>query len=304
MRIVIAGGSGFCGRLLAASLTGEGDEVTILSRHDPHTPGCRYIGWDGSSESAWIEALEDADALINLCGRSVNCRYTADHCAEIYASRLDPTRIAGEAIRRCVRLPRVWLNASSATIYRHAEDREMDEIIGELGKGFSVDVCRRWERELFREELPGVRRVAMRSAMVFAALPGGAWDGYAQLVRMGLGGSIAGGRQYVSWIHAEDFCRAVSWLLRHDEISGPVNLAAPAPLSNCDFMRALRKAMRAPIGFPTAHWMISLGTCLMKTEAELVLKSRRVVPRKLLASGFEFNYTSWMDAANAIGTAI
>ncbi|HLK57159.1 MAG TPA: TIGR01777 family oxidoreductase [Chthonomonadaceae bacterium] len=302
MRIVIFGADGFCGRLLVPYFVAAGHEVIVVTRRANSLPGVIAWRWDGQTLGEWTLALEGADAVINLAGRSVNCRYTPAHCAEIYASRLDSTWILGEAIAACVTPPRVWLNASSATIYRHAQDRPMDEETGEIGAGFSVDVCRRWERELFRAPTPETRRVALRSAMVFAPQAGGVWDAFAGLARWGLAGPMAGGRHYVSWIHGEDFCRAVAWILAREELAGPVNLAAPNPLPNHDFLSALRRAIGQPIGLPSARWTLEVGAWLRHTEAELLLKSRRVVPGKLLASGFTFCYPTWPDAARALHT--
>ena len=300
MKIVIAGGTGFCGRLLTAHFAACRHEVVILSRCLTQTPGAVTMLWDGETPGDWLTALEGADAVINLAGRSVNCRYRGDNCAAIYASRLDSTRAIGEAIAACAAPPSVWLNASSATIYRYAEDREMDEHSGEFGNGFSVDVCRRWERELFTASTPRTRRVALRSAMVFGPEPGGVWDAFAELARFGLAGTMAGGRQFVSWIHSEDFSRAIEWIIAHHDLCGPVNVAAPFPLPNRDFLRAVRRAIERPIGLPSARWMLEAGAWLKGTETELLLKSRRFVPDRLLKSGFAFRYEHWPDAAAAI----
>jgi uncharacterized protein (TIGR01777 family) len=300
MKIMIAGGSGYCGLLLTSHFAAAGHQVVILSRRHSPITGATVLVWDGETGGDWAAALEGADAVINLAGRSVNCRYSAANCTEIYASRLDSTRILGEAISGCATPPPVWLNASSATIYRHAEDRPMDEETGEIGKGFSVDVCQRWERELFRAPTPRTRRVALRTAMVFAREPGGVWDAFAGLTRCGLAGPMAGGRQYVSWIHGEDFCRAIEWIMTHNALYGPINVAAPQPLTNRDFLRAARRAMGQPIGLPASRWMLEVGALIRGTETELLLKSRRVVPGKLLESGFTFRYERCLDAVTAI----
>jgi uncharacterized protein len=300
MRIVMPGGAGYCGRLLVAHFIAAGHEVTVLSRQQVEIPGATTSLWDGQTLGDWVRVLDGSDVVINLAGRTVNCRYTPDHCAEIYASRLDSTRVVGEAIATCFAPPPVWLNAASATIYRHAEDRPMDETSGEIGKGFSVDVCRRWEQELFRAPVMHTRRVALRSAMVFAPEPGGVWDAFGQLARMGLAGPMAGGRQFVSWIHGEDFCRSLEWIIAHEDLCGPVNVAAPNPLPNRDFLRGIRQALRQPIGLPSARWMLEVGAWLRHTETELLLKSRRVTPGKLLTSTFTFRYPYWPHAVQAI----
>ena len=296
MRIVLAGGSGFCGRLLHDFLKGEGHDTTVLSR----SPRPGALLWDGATMGPWAAALDGADALINLAGRTVNCRYHADHCMEIYASRLDSTRVLGEAITACATSPKVWLNAASATIYRHALDRPMDEATGELGKGFSVDVCRRWERTLFDAATPGTRRVALRSAMVMNRGEGGPYEAYAGLVRAGLGGPMAGGAQFVSWVHGVDFCRAIAFLLEREDLDGPVNIAAPEPLPNREFMAILRRSLHRPFGLPSPRPLLELGAWLRGTETELILKSRRVVPGKLLAAGFTFTYPTWTQAATRL----
>ncbi|MFY9234618.1 MAG: TIGR01777 family oxidoreductase [Fimbriimonadaceae bacterium] len=293
MKIVLAGGSGFLGRSLAPWLVQHGHEVAVISRHGP-------IVWDGKTVGPWAEALEGVDALINFAGRSVNCRYNEANRTEIYASRLDSTRVLGDAISSSRTPPRVWLNSSSATIYRHAEDRDMDEATGEIGTGFSVDVCQKWEAELARAETPRTRKAAMRTAMVMGPEPGGAFEAFHRLVRLGLGGHQGRGRQYMSWIHVEDFCRTISWLIECDSLDGPINIASPNPLPNSEFIRVMRETAGMRIGLPAAAWMIQVGTWLMRTEPELVLKSRRVVPGRLAASGFEFKFPEWKIACKEI----
>lgn len=283
MKLVLCGGSGFCGQLLQAFFTERGWEVTVISRGNG--------GWGRLRDT-----LNGADAVVNLAGRTVNCRYTPDHCAEIYASRLDTTRAIGEAIASCPNPPPVWLNSSTATIYRHALDRDMDEATGELGKGFSVDVARRWEQALNDAPTPHTRKVALRAAMIMAPGANGVFGAFYGLAKAGLGGPMAGGAQYVSWIHGTDFCRAIEFLIEHTELSGPVNLAAPHPLPNREFFAVLRKAAGMPFGLPTTRWMLEIGAWLRKTETELLLKSRRVVPGALLADGFEFEYPTWQEA--------
>ena len=279
MRLIITGASGFLGRTLAAFF----GEVTLVTRANG--------GWERLPA-----LLEGSDAVINLAGRSVNCRYNAANRAEIYASRLDTTRALGEAIAACKRPPRVWLNASSATLYRHALDRPMDELTGELGTEFSVDVVERWEQALAEAQTPRTRKVALRMAMVMGRESGGVFDAFRSLARAGLAGPMAGGAQYVSWIHAQDCCRAIAFLIEHDALSGAVNLAAPNPLPNREFLAQLRRAVGMPLGLPTARWMLEVGAWLRQTETELLLKSRRVVPTRLLKAGFTFQYPTWPDA--------
>jgi uncharacterized protein (TIGR01777 family) len=263
------------------------------------------LGWDGRTLSAWASELEGADAVINLTGRSVNCRYTARNRREIMDSRVDSTRVVGEAIARAARPPRVWLQASTATIYAHRFDAPNDEATGILGGEepdapdtwrFSIDVAKAWERTFIQADTPAARKVAMRSAMVMSLAPGGVFDILLRLTRWGLGGRAGDGRQYVSWIHEDDFVRAVYWLIEHP-LDGVVNLSAPHPLSYAEFMRALREAWGIRFGLSATRWMLEIACCLLRTESELVLKSRRVIPARLLESGFSFRFPDWPAAA-------
>lgn len=262
--------------------------------------------WDGEHPGPWTAALEGADAVINLAGRSVNCRYHAANRREIYDSRVRSTRLLGETIS-CLRTPpRVWLNASTATIYRHALDRPMDEITGEFGGNepgapstwkFSIKVARDWEQEFFKAEMPATRRVALRSAITFHPDRGSVFDVLSRVVRLGLGGTNGSGSQYVSWIHGDDFIHAIDLLLAEESWTGAVNLASPHPLPNRDFMRSLREAWRVPVGVPATSWMVEAAAFFMRTESELLLKSRQVVPTRLLSAGFEFRFPEWPAAA-------
>jgi len=262
--------------------------------------------WDGSSRGAWEESLGGADILINLAGRSVDCRYNARNRAEILQSRVLSTAVLGEAIRGMRHAPRVWLNASTATIYRHSYDPEMEETTGEIGGTepdapaewkFSIQVAQRWEETFFSAPTPNTRKVAMRAAMVMSPAAGGIFEILLRLVRMGIGGAWGSGRQYMSWIHEEDFLRAVQFLILREDISGVVNLAAPVPLPNIEFMAALRTAWGMRLGLPAPEWMLTFGAFFLRTETELLLKSRRVVPGVLLKNGFEFCYPEWQAAA-------
>jgi uncharacterized protein len=255
---------------------------------------------------SWVAALENADVVLNLSGRSVDCRYNPRNREQILHSRLDSTAILAKAIQSLRCPPRLWLNASTATIYRHSYDRAMDEHTGELGGNeqdapstwqFSIEVARRWEEAFFSSETPSTRKVALRAAMVMSTEAGGVFPIVLRLVRLGLGGAWGDGRQYMSWIHELDFCRAVEFLIDRDEISGPVNLAAPHPLPNREFMADLRRAWGMPVGLPAHTWMLSVGAFLMRTETELLLKSRRVVPSILREHGFDFRFPKWPEAA-------
>jgi uncharacterized protein (TIGR01777 family) len=307
MKIVIPGGSGQVGNLLARAFHKDGHEVVELSRQPSATRPWRVAKWDARTLGAWAAELEAADAVINLAGRNVNCRYTPGNRQAILQSRVDSTRVIGEAITRAARPPRVWLQAATATIYAHRYDAPNDETAGILGGSepnapetwqFSIDVAKEWEREVERAgPLPRTRKVVLRSAMTMSADPGGVFDVLLRLVRFGLGGQSGDGRQFVSWIHEVDFIRAIRWLIELDDVSGAVNLAAPNPLPNAEFMRASRKAWGIRFGLPAAAWMLEIGAVLLRTETELILKSRRVVPGRLLEHGFRFEFPTWPEAA-------
>lgn len=305
VKVVIPGGSGHLGHLLARSFAREGHDVVILSRRRTALPW-RVVTWDAVSLGAWTEELEHADVLINLAGRSVNCRYTPARRREILDSRVMSTRVLGDAVARAARPPRVWLQSSTATIYAHRYDAANDEGTGVIGGSepgvpetwnFSIDVATKWEREFDRASTPGTRKVAMRSAIVMSPGRGGPFEVLLQLVRCRLGGTSGDGRQFVSWIHDEDFVRAVHWLIDRADISGVVNLAAPTPLPNADFMCALRDAWGTSIGLPAPAWLLEVGAFFMRTETELVLKSRRIVSTRLRDHGFVFTWPVWPDAA-------
>jgi uncharacterized protein len=305
MKIVIPGGAGQIGHLLARHFHAQGHNVILLSRNPQPAPW-RVVPWDGITQGPWIAELEESDVCINLAGRSVNCRYTPANRRAIFDSRILSTKILGEAIASLQHPPAVWLNASTATIYRHSLDRPMDEATGEFGGNelgapdtwnFSIEVARAWESAFFSSSLPHTRQVALRSAMTLTPDPGGVFDVFLNLVRHGLGGTNFPGTQFISWIHEVDFIRAIEFLIATSTITGPINLASPNPLPNRDFLRILREAWGTRIGLPTASWMLEVGTFLMRTESELVLKSRQVIPGRLLAAGFQFTYSDWPSAA-------
>ena len=305
MRIVIPGGSGQVGTVLARAFHASGDEVVVLSR-SPRSGPWRTVQWDAMTSGPWTSEIEGADVVINLAGRSVNCRYTGQNLEAIMRSRVDSTRAVGDAIARAARPPRVWLQASTATIYAHTSGPAHDEDTGIIGGSepnvprywkFSVDVAREWERALADADVPHTRRVAMRAAMIMSPDRGGIFDTLYTLVRSGLGGPAASGRQFVSWIHEADFVAAVRWLITCEELSGAVNVAAPAPLPQAEFMRILRKAAGVPVGLPATEWMLRIGAVFMRTDVELILKSRRVVSRRLPESGFSFQFAAWNAAA-------
>jgi uncharacterized protein len=305
VKIVIPGGSGQVGTILARAFVAEGHEVVVLSRRQYAAPW-RVVAWDGETLGGWAREIDGSDVVINLAGRSVNCRYTAANRREIIESRVRSTRAVGLAIAAAKRPPRAWLQASTATIYAHRFDASNDESSGVIGGNepgvpetwrFSIEVANAWEAALNEAQVTSTRKVALRSAIVMSPDRGGAFDTLCNLVRFGVGGQQASGRQFVSWIHHEDFVNALSWLIAHEEIAGPVNVAAPEPLANAEFMRELRHAARMPIGLPATSWMLEMGAFVLRTETELILKSRRVVPARLMRSGFEFRFPSWPAAA-------
>src|SRR6266571_869303 len=292
-RIVLAGGNGFIGRLLVKSFVAGNYEVVILTR----SPGAgetaiRQVRWDGRTLGDWAGELEGAHALINLAGRSVNCRYNARNRREILESRVQSTKVLGDAI--------------AATIYKHTFDRQMDEATGEIGATpeakdeFSIEVARAWEETLSEAPTPVTRKVALRTAMVFAADKGGVYRTLRGLTRWGLGGTIAGGRQLISWLHEVDFCRSVEWLIDRDDFSGPVNVASPNPIPQREMMRIIRRECGVPFGLPATRRMLEVAAFVHRTEAELILKSRRVVPSRLLAEGFQFRFPRMEDAVREI----
>jgi uncharacterized protein (TIGR01777 family) len=307
MKIVIPGGSGQVGTVLARALHAEGHDVVVLSREPkPRARPWRVVEWDGASLGAWSREVDGCDAVINLAGRSVNCRYTAVNRKEILDSRVLSTRAVGQAVAQARRPPRVWLQASTATIYAHRYDAPNDERSGLVGGvepdapsawKFSIDVACAWEDAFNAAVVPRTRKVALRSALTLSPDPGGIFDTLLGLVRWGMGGSADDGRQYMSWIHHEDFVAAAHWLLAHDEVDGVVNVASPNPLPNREFMRVLRQAAGVPFGLPATRLMLEAGAVFMRTETELILKSRRVVPGRLLEHGFAFRYPIWRDAA-------
>ena len=305
MRIVITGGSGQIGQILARHFHARGDSVAVIARHSRPAPWPTVL-WDGLHPGDWVEELDGADAVINLAGRSVNCRYNQANRREIMESRIITTTLVGGAIARAAQPPRVWLNASTATIYRHSLDRPMDDVDGEIGGNergipstwrFSYDVAISWERALFESDTPRTRKVALRSAITMSPDRGGVFDTLLALVRMGLGGRAGSGKQYVSWVQDIDFVRAVEFLIARTDLDGCVNVTSPNPLPNGDFMAALRQAYGARVGLPATDWMLEIGAFFLHTETELILKSRRVVPRRLLEAGFGFEFPDWSRAA-------
>ena len=310
LRIVIPGGSGQVGRMLAQFFQECGHHVTVLTR-SPYSAPWQTVHWDGKRVGPWVETLEGADVCIHLSGKSVNCRYTAKNCKELYDSRIGPTRLLNAVISGMADPPRLWMNASTATIYRHALDRDMDEATGEIGGGemisahrrapakwnWTIELVKAWEAAFFETPTARTRKIALRTSLVFSPTPGSVFAVLSNLVRFSLGGTQGNGRQYVSWMHERDYARAIEFLIGHEEIDGPVNLAAPNPLPNREFMAALRDAWDMPNGLRAPAALLQIGMFFLRTEPELVLKSRRVVPGKLLDAGFTFDFSEWPSAA-------
>lgn len=290
-KIVIAGGTGFVGGYLCKKFNDLGYEVVVISRQPSH------VNWDNPGQIK--TALEHAEILINLAGKSVDCRYNAKNKKEIFDSRIDTTRALGKAVLLCKNPPKLWINSSTATIYRHAEDRPMTESNGEIGTGFSVNVATNWEKTFFNFKLPGTRQVALRMAIVLGK-DGGVMRPLKNLVRFALGGKQGSGNQMFSWIHIEDLFNVVLYLHKNNDLNGIFNTSAPNPVTNDMLMHSLRKKMRIRIGLPTPVWLLKMGAVFIKTETELVLKSRWVVPERLLQSGFTFSYPTLNEALNNI----
>jgi len=305
MKIVIPGGTGQVGTILARYFHKTGHDVVVFGRHPVKAPW-RVLDWDAKTMGDWIKEIELADAVINLAGRNVNCRYTLENRRLIMESRVQATQVIGKAISESSRPPRVWLQAGTATIYSHRYDSPNDEATGLIGGSepdaplkwrFSIEVAQAWERAAQDAMTPHTRKVLMRSAMIMSPDAGGIFDTLLRLVRFGLGGRVGSGRQYVSWMHDQDFVNAILWLIDNDAVEGVVNLAAPHPLPYSEFMRVLRAEWGIPIGLPATKWMLEIGALFLQTESELVLKSRRVIPGRLVQSGFRFQFPSWVDAA-------
>lgn len=305
MKIILAGGSGQIGCVLERHLLGAGHEVVVLSRSPARESSGTRLVWDGRTLGPWATALDGADVVINLAGRSVNCRYTETNLAAMMSSRVDSTRVMGEAIARAARPPKVWLQMSTATLYAHRFDAPNDEATGLIGGNEpdvprywdrSIAIAQAWEATLAEAHTPRTRKTALRAAMVMSPDRGGVFDTLATLTRRGLGGALGNGRQYVSWIHEHDLCAAIDFLIAREDLVGPVNLSAPEPLPNRDFQAALRRVLRVPFGLPSPACLLELGAFFLRTDTELVLKSRRVVPGRLLKAGFTFRHPAWPEA--------
>jgi len=299
-KIVLAGGNGYLGKVLADYYKDIATEIVILSRHEKEADhNLRTVVWDGKTWGKWAAELVNADMLINLCGKNVNCRYTEKNKKEIFASRLLPTELLGKTIQDLVEPPKLWINVTSATIYRHAEDRPQDEQTGEIGEGFSVDVCKTWEAAFNKYATPKTRKVALRMGIVLGRSDS-VFPRLLNLVRLGMGGKQGNGKQYVSWVHEHDVARSTEWLLDHPELNGVFNCTAPYPVKNAALMHTIRSVNGSLMGLPAPGWLLKAGAVFIGTETELILKSRWVLPKRLMDSGFKFQFERIPDAVSEI----
>ncbi|RAJ74031.1 hypothetical protein CLV59_111150 [Chitinophaga dinghuensis] len=297
-KIVLAGGSGFLGRSLT-ELWGADNQIIIISRTAPAAEvKAKWVPWDGRTTGSWVAELEHADVLVNLSGRSVNCRYTPANQQEIFDSRTFSTKALGAAVQQLQNPPKLWVNAASATIYRHAEDRPMDEFNGEMADDFSVRVCKRWEKTFNDITLPHTRKVILRTAVSLGWQPGGVMQPYCNLVKWALGGHQGSGRQRYSWVHVADIAGMIEWLESRPDLDGVFNCTAPHPVTNREFMRTLRQKAGHVVGLPAPAWLLEVGAALIGTETELLLKSRWVLPTRALQLGYQFKYPQ-LEAAMA-----
>ncbi|MEH7223446.1 TIGR01777 family oxidoreductase [Bacillus sp. JJ1566] len=286
-KIVLAGGTGFVGTYFSKKFSDLGYDVKVISRNAPN------ITWD--DRDGIMEALENSEMLINLAGKSVNCRYNEKNKQEIFTSRTETTKILGDALKDCKNPPKIWINSSTATIYRHAEDRPMTEEEGEIGTGFSVEVAKSWEEAFFSYHFENIRQIALRISIVLGA-GGGVMIPYQNLVRFGLGGIQGPGTQKFSWIHIEDLFNIILYIRNHNHLRGVFNCSTPNPITNHELMKSLRKAYNRNIGLPAPVWLLELGAIFIRTETELILKSRWVIPERLEKEGFLFSYPTIDEA--------
>lgn len=288
-RIIITAANGFLGEHLCAHFSKSYEVIALVRNVLPNTENITYAQWDGRTLGDWQAHFEGAFAVINLAGKSVDCRYNEENKRLILQSRLESTRVIGQAIEACTVKPTVWINSASATIYAHSLEKPNSESKHQIGTGFSVDVCQQWEKAFFDFAPVNVRQVALRTTIVMGK-DGGAFPVIKKMVKLLLGGKQGKGNQMISWIHIEDFCRAVDHVLHTEALTGAVNVGSPNPVRNAEFMKKLRTAARRKIGFPAPEWLLKFGARIIKTETELILKSRFIAPEKLIESGFEFNY--------------
>ncbi|KRD63976.1 NAD-dependent epimerase [Flavobacterium sp. Root935] len=288
-KLIIAAGTGFLGQVLVNHFKNKFEEIVILTRGKSQiTNGIKYVNWNAKTFSGWEKELENAAVLINLAGKSVDCRYTKENKKEILLSRIESTKILNKAVLNCQNPPKHWLNSSTSTIYRFSLDKQMDEVDGEIGNDFSINVALSWEKAFFKTETPKTLKTALRTSIVLGK-EGGAFIPLKTLAKIGFGGKQGRGNQFISWIHEEDFANAVDFILQK-KIDGIINIVSPKPIRNTDFMQKLRKAVGFPFGIPMSNFFLEIGSFLIRTETELVLKSRNVIPKRLLENGFQFKF--------------
>ncbi|NRT10885.1 TIGR01777 family oxidoreductase [Flavobacterium sp. 14A] len=288
-KLIIAAGTGFLGQVLVNYFESKFDEIVILTRGQNSVSGkIKLVNWDAKTLTGWETELENATVLINLAGKSVDCRYTEKNKKEILLSRIQSTKVLNQAVLACKNPPKHWLNSSTSTIYRFSLDKQMSEENGEIGNDFSMNVAQSWEKSFFKTATPHTLKIALRTSIVLGR-NGGAFIPLKRLTRLGLGGKQGKGNQFISWIHAEDFARAIDFIIEK-QMKGVVNIVSPQPISNTNFMEKLRKQLNVFIGLPTAKFILKIGAKIIGTEPELVLKSRNVIPTRLLENGFEFEY--------------
>lgn len=299
-KIVLAGGNGYLGGVLANYYKDKVDEVIILSRRPKTQNGnIKTVVWGRYGQSDWVKEIEGATMLINLCGKNVNCRYTPENRREIIDSRVNPTKALWAAIERLNNPPQLWINVTSATIYRHAEDRPQDEVTGEIGYGFSIDVCKIWEETFFECVTPNTRKIALRMGIVLGR-KGGIFPRLLNLVRMGFGGKQGNGQQYISWVHEYDVAKCTEWLMEHQDAEGVINCTAPYAVKNYELMGRLRGTFGVAFGLPMPVWLLNVGAGIIGTETELILKSRWVSPKQLRDGGFQFSFEKVQHAIDDI----
>ena len=288
-KLIIAAGTGFLGQALVSHFENKFDEIVILTRGQSSVSGkIKLVNWDAKTLSGWETELENTDVLINLAGKSVDCRYTEKNKKEILLSRIQSTKVLNQAVLTCANPPKHWLNSSTSTIYRFSLDKHMSEANGEIGNDFSMNVAQSWEKAFFKTETPKTIKTALRTSIVLGK-NGGAFIPLKHLTRLGLGGKQGKGNQFISWIHETDFARAIDFIIE-SQMKGVVNIVSPQPISNKNFMATLRKQLNVFIGLPTSELLLRIGAKIIGTETELVLKSRNVIPTRLLENGFEFEY--------------
>ena len=284
--IIIAGGSGFLGQVLEHYFTQKNYNIKILTRNPKRA---NDIYWNAKDLGDWKNELENTEALINLTGKSVDCRYTKENKKLIHDSRIDSTNLLGLAINLCENPPKTWFNSSTATIYRYSLHKQMTEENGEIGDDFSMNIAKSWEQSFYNITNPKTRKIALRASIVMGK-NGGALIPLKTLTKFGLGGKQASGKQKVSWIHELDFARAIDFLIDNKDLDGNFNLSVVNPTDNYTLMKTMRKALKMPIGINHPVWLLKFGAKVIGTEVELVLKSRNVIPKRLLDNGFKFKY--------------